>query len=123
MTSVADFEYKLVVVTRRNLKLSPGKLSVQAAHASVSCALKAKEADPRTFRAWFEEGQKKVVVRAQTERELHELRMAADGLGLATALIQDAGMTEIPPGTVTVLGIGPGRADVVDQVTGQLPLL
>jgi PTH2 family peptidyl-tRNA hydrolase len=38
-------------------------------------------------------------------------------------MIQDRGLTEIAPGTVTVLGIGPDRADRIDKITGDLPLL
>ena len=41
--------------------------------------------------------------------------------GIST-IIQDAGMTEIPPGTVT-LGLGPARTEDLDRITGDLSLL
>jgi len=36
---------------------------------------------------------------------------------------EDAGHTEIPSGTKTVLGLGPAPNNLIDQVTGDLPLL
>jgi len=121
--SPAQFAYKLVVVTRSDLKLSAGKTAVQVAHAAVSCALSSKKRDPDTFREWFDEGQKKVVVKAPDLKALYELKEQAEDLGLVTSLIQDAGLTEIPAGTVTVLGIGPARDRDIDRVTGDLSLL
>jgi PTH2 family peptidyl-tRNA hydrolase len=38
-----DFEYKMVIITRSDLKLSPGKLAAQVAHAAVACALDTKK--------------------------------------------------------------------------------
>ena len=116
------FSHKMVVVVRRDLKLSPGKMAAQVAHAAVDCALKAKADAEKTFKKWKSEGQKKVVVRVDSERELHELKLQAEGRGLTTSIISDAGLTEVPPGTVTVLGVGPGPNAQVDQVTGKLPL-
>ncbi|MBI2077681.1 MAG: peptidyl-tRNA hydrolase [Euryarchaeota archaeon] len=118
-----DFTHKLVIVVRRDLKLSPGKMAAQVAHAAVDCSLKSKADQERTFKKWKSEGQKKVVVRVDSERDLHELKLAAEDRGLVTSIISDAGLTEVPPGTVTVLGIGPAANAEVDQVTGKLPLL
>lgn len=113
---------KMVLVSRKDLKLSPGKLAAQVAHAAVACALKAQKNQPDVFRKWWDEGQKKVVVRAETLADLHRLKVDAERAGLTTSLIQDAGHTEVEPGTTTVLGVGPGRADAIDRVTGALQL-
>jgi PTH2 family peptidyl-tRNA hydrolase len=37
-------------------------------------------------------------------------------------MITDAGLTQVPPGTVTCLGIGPVKASVIDPITGDYPL-
>ncbi len=123
MAAQDAFTHKLVIVARKNLKLSPGKLAAQVAHAAVTCALRCQEEDPKTFKLWMREGQKKVVVKVESEKDYYPLKEAAESLRLATSVVQDAGHTEIPAGTVTVLGIGPGPNEKVDQITGHLPLL
>jgi PTH2 family peptidyl-tRNA hydrolase len=115
-------ETKLVIVARKDLKLSAGKLAAQVGHAAVDCAMKAKRHQPEVYERWYGEGQKKVVVKAEGEKQLFEIKLAAERLGLTTALIADAGHTELAPGTITVLGVGPGRDIDVDKVTGGLPL-
>ncbi|VVB87780.1 Peptidyl-tRNA hydrolase [uncultured archaeon] len=64
-----------------------------------------------------------MVLRVAALQDLFELKEAARKRGLSTALIQDAGLTEVPPGTVTVLGIGPAEASELDRITGHLKLL
>ena len=118
-----EFDYKLVVVVREDLPLSPGKLAVQVAHAAVSCAVECKRDRTKWFRAWYDEGQRKVVVRAFDLEHLRELEARARKAGLTAEKVADAGLTEVPPGTVTCLGIGPAPSDKVDPVTGSLKLL
>ncbi len=116
-------DYKLVIAVRSDLDLSRGKLAVQVAHAAVMAALEAKARHRKWFAEWTAEGQKKVVVKGGSLPELRALRAKARSMHLPTALVEDAGFTELPPGTVTCVGIGPGPNAIVDQVTGHLPLM
>ena len=118
-----DFHYKLVVAVRTDLKLSAGKTAVQVAHAAVSCAVQCLQKEKKKFSSWMDEGQRKIVVRVKNLEELHSLREEARRNGLITSLIADAGLTEIPAGTVTCVGIGPAENQEIDIVTGHLPLL
>lgn len=122
MSKAEGMEFKLVVVVREDLKISPGKMAAQVGHAAVSCALKSKEKEKRLFSDWMEEGQRKVVLRVSGLPELERIERMADAAGLVTSRIVDAGLTEIPPGTVTCLGVGPAREADVDRITGNLKL-
>jgi len=113
----------MVIVVRQDLKISAGKMAAQVAHAAVNCAFAAKKRTPDWFDQWYNEGQRKVVVKVPTLQDLYEVKSNAEALKLTTSLITDAGMTEIPPNTVTCLGIGPGPNDVLDKVTGHLKLV
>lgn len=108
---------------RSDLEISKGKIAVQVAHASVLAAFEAF----RNFRDWFEKwwgsGQKKIVVKVGGERELLELYAKAKDKGLPVAIVRDAGLTEIPPGTLTAIAIGPCPSELVDELTGRLKLL
>jgi PTH2 family peptidyl-tRNA hydrolase len=117
------FTFKQVIAVRTDLGMSRGKIAVQVAHGSVSSAEQARVHKQDVWKAWFREGQKKVAVKVSSEEELLELRRQAVGHSLPHAIIRDAGMTELPPGTITVLGIGPAKAEIVDEVTGDLKLL
>ena len=115
-------EYKLVIVVRTDIAITKGKMAVQVAHAAVNCALKSKKSASSNFNKWFDEGQKKVVVRGQNESTLRNLQQHAKEVGLISSLVTDAGLTEVPPGTVTCLGIGPAADSEIDSITGDYPL-
>lgn len=117
-----EFDYKMVMVVRKDLKLSPGKLAVQVSHAAVTCAIKSKKNNTH-FKKWYNEGQKKVVVKCEDVEHMMFLRDKAKKEGLTTCIVTDAGLTEIEPGTKTVLAIGPGPNNLVDNITGDLSLL
>ncbi|MGY5853497.1 MAG: peptidyl-tRNA hydrolase Pth2 [Candidatus Thorarchaeota archaeon] len=118
-----QFKYKQVIAVRTDLGMTKGKLAVQVAHGAVSASERARITEQALWKSWFREGQKKVVVKVTSEEDLIQLRRDAINLGLTQALIRDAGMTELAPGTMTVIGIGPGKAEDVDKVTGELKLL
>jgi PTH2 family peptidyl-tRNA hydrolase len=113
----------MVVLVRKDLKLSKGKMSVQVAHAAVTCTLQAQESKKDWFRHWMHEGQKKAVLSVDDKTQLIKYFMLAKTAGLPTSMIQDAGHTEIPPGTTTVCGIGPAPEHEIDKITGELKLL
>jgi len=116
-------EHKMVIVVRSDLKMSKGKTAAQAAHAAVNCAFASKKKDPKNFDSWYNEGQRKVVVKAPDEKTLFELKMVAEAMGITNSIIADAGRTELAPGTVTCLGIGPAKESEIDKITGHLTML
>ncbi len=123
MVGLEEFRFKLVVVFRSDLHLSKGKAAVQAGHAAISAAEEARKRHREWWEEWLYEGQRKIAVKVKTEKELIELEEQAKELGLPCALIVDRGLTEIPPNTVTCLGIGPAPSEKIDKLTGNLPLL
>ena len=116
-------KYKMVIIVRNDLGLSCGKIAAQASHAAVCCVLEAKRANSKWYNKWKSEGGKKVVVRVEDLGELLGLEKLAKAKKLTTCLIEDAGLTEVPPETITCLGIGPAPNELVDPITGNLPLL
>ena len=120
---MSEFIYKQVIVIRIDLKMSRGKIAAQAGHAAVSAAEEARKRHPDWWSAWIEEGQRKIAVRARSEQELLELERQAKRLRLPSALVCDRGLTELPPDTITCLGIGPAPSSQVDRITGKLKVL
>ena len=119
---MAAMEYKQVIVVREDLPISEGKRAAQVAHGALSAAHEAREDHGKWYKEWWREGQRKVVLRGRDLEHLRALREKARSLKLPCAMIEDAGLTELPPGTTTVLGIGPAPEHLIDQVTGNLPL-
>ena len=116
-------ELKQVIVVRKDLKLSKGKMAAQAAHASLESFLKTRKKHPLKARQWLKAGAKKVVVFAKDKKELLEIKKTAEENNLPNALIIDAGLTQLKPGTITCLGIGPFDEEKIDKVTGELKLV
>lgn len=113
----------MVFVTRKDLKLSRGKLAAQCGHAAADCVLKAEREIPKTLDHYMTRGARKIVCQVPDEDALRRLFGEAQAAGLIATLIKDAGHTEIPAGTVTVVGIGPGGREDIDALTGSLPLV
>jgi PTH2 family peptidyl-tRNA hydrolase len=111
-------EIKQVILVRADLKMRKGKTAAQVAHAAVDAFKRSK------FKIdWERTGSKKVVLSVKDDKELRKFLRLATELDLPKAIIQDAGRTELPEGTVTCLAIGPAPEDRIDSITGELKTL
>lgn len=110
---------KQAIVVRADLKMGRGKIGAQCAHASVSALDKTTAA---AFAAWKFDGMKKIVLRVDSKKELFDLYEKAKRM-LPTAIIKDAGLTQVNAGEPTCIAIGPADEVDLDKLTGKLRLL
>ena len=121
--SSLDEPPSMALITRSDLKLSKGKLAAQCAHAAVKCALRARSRKARLVERWSKSGARKIVLECENVSELLQLKEQAKESGMVAMLIEDAGHTEIPAGTITVLGIGPAPKSSIDDLVKHLKLV
>jgi len=69
------------------------------------------------------EGQCKIALTVKDLDHLLRLEREAKASNLPLYLVRDRGLTQVEPGTITCLGIGPAPAGILDQLTGDLSLL
>ena len=108
------------MIVRTDIKMGKGKIAAQCCHAAIGAY---KQADKQKIRKWENEAYAKVVLKVKTLEELTELKKLADKKGIANYLVVDAGRTQIPTSSVTVLALGPDEDEILDEVTGDLKLL
>ena len=113
---------KLVLVINNDLKMGKGKIAAQAGHASVTATLKAGENRPSSLDSWLKSGQKKVCLKSSYD-ELIQLESNSKTNGIQTVKITDAGKTQIPSGSLTVIAFGPDTGEKLHDLTGPVKLL
>jgi PTH2 family peptidyl-tRNA hydrolase len=116
-------EYKQVILIRTDLKMSTGKKCAQSCHASVSCSDLVRIKNKPLWKDWKDSGQKKVVLKVKSMEELIDIVKKLEKEKITYFLVKDAGLTQLPPGTTTALGIGPAKSTDLDKITGDLKLL
>lgn len=110
-------ELKQVILVRNDIKMSKGKVAAQVAHAAVEATLKSNK---KLVSNWRSQGMKKVTLKVDSKEELMKYKNLAYENDLESAIIIDAGHTELEPGTATCLAIGPDASAKIDKVTGEL---
>jgi PTH2 family peptidyl-tRNA hydrolase len=120
-------EFKMVFVVNKELDMGVGKQCAQVAHAAVGLFsdLLTNDRDGEKqvqIIQWQSGGAKKIVCRGNDTAHLISLQEQANAANLPSHLIRDAGHTQIPAGSVTVLAIF-GNSTDLDKVTGSLRLL
>jgi PTH2 family peptidyl-tRNA hydrolase len=112
--------YKQAIVVRTDLDLGKGKLAAQVAHAAVGAM---KNSGRSALKKWEREGSKKVVLKVSSLIKLKSIHNKSKAAKIPTFLVRDAGLTQLRPGTVTCLGIGPAQENKIDLITSDLKLL
>ncbi|MCK4883361.1 MAG: peptidyl-tRNA hydrolase Pth2 [Candidatus Diapherotrites archaeon] len=115
--------FKQVVLMRTDLNMGRGKIAAQAGHAVVIAYKKALSLSKADVDAWEAMGMQKVVLKVSGKENLFKYFQQAKDAGLPTAMVKDAGRTQIPSGTHTCCAIGPAEEDKIDAITGDLKLL
>jgi PTH2 family peptidyl-tRNA hydrolase len=116
-------DYKQVILLRTDLKMGTGKKCAQSCHASISAADLVRVREKDVWKKWKELGQKKIVLKINNLDELHEIIRQLEKEKIIYFIVQDAGLTQLPPGTTTAVGIGPIISEKIDKITGDLKLL
>lgn len=121
----ANGHYKMVLIVRSDIAMGKGKTAAQCAHAAVECyrQISANTKYKSIYETWLIQGQPKVVLRTPSEQHLMYLAQNAYKAGLIVSIIKDAGKTQLQPGTISTLGIGPGPTELIDNLTSNLKLL
>ena len=88
-----------------------------------SSLLNAGVTHPAALEAWLATGQKKICLKVPDESHFATLVDGAKDRDVAHHMTQDAGHTQIPKGSKTVLALGPADESVLDELTGHLKLL
>ena len=131
---------KQVIVMRKDLNMRKGKIAAQAGHACVTSIFKAinntedfswwiddngnvKSSDKNYLAEWLNSSYRKICVYVNSEEELLDIAKRADEKKLTYALIQDSGFTEFHGvATYTCIGFEPLPDEVINEITGHLPL-
>lgn len=136
--------YKQLIIARKDLNMSPGKLAAQVSHASIAFLIEklfwgSKEIvrerdglmyhigislDRDLFHNWIAEAETKVVCKAKNKNDLLKAVKMAEELGWEENkdywLIYDACRTELeregPEGTLTCIGFRPMEAEEIDKI-------
>lgn len=112
---------KQVIIIRKDLKMSCGKMIAQACHASLRAV---DMTNYGVYKTWVEDFiEMKVVLKVYSEEELNGIAQKCRENDLVVAGVQDAGRTQIPEGSFTALAIGPDEDEKIDKIVGGLKLL
>lgn len=112
--------YKQVIIIRKDLKLEKGKLISQSLHAAIGAI---RKTDKKVVDRWEQEGAKKIILRVNNLKEMRKIEKKVREEKIPYFMVKDAGLTQLKPGTITALGIGPVEENRIDKITGKLKLL
>ena len=128
--------YKQIIIARKDLNMSPGKLAAQVSHGSMAflnCFIRNNAdsdghvnawVDEEIFHNWIQGEFTKCVLKAKNKKQLLKAQTMAEELGMKEGedfwLIRDNCHTELEPEedgkTLTVIGFKPMDSEIIDQI-------
>ena len=128
--------YKQIIIARKDLNMSPGKLAAQVSHGSMaflSWFIRKNTdldghvngyIDEDVFHNWIEGEFTKCVLQAKNKNQLLKAKTMAEELGMKEGedfwLIRDNCHTELEPEedgrTLTVIGFCPMDSEIIDKI-------
>lgn len=122
-TDTEEPEMKLVLCVRTDLEMGKGKIAAQCGHAALGAYTDSIYRKNPYLDEWMRNGQRKVVLKVKSHDDMMALRRAAIAANVNHHTTCDAGRTQIPAGSYTVIAIGPAPENKIDAITGHLKLL
>lgn len=118
----ATFEVSIALVVRKDLNMGTGKIAAQCLHAGLGACETSMHKD--MTRAYMQEHRHRraVAVKVDGLDHLLAIKQAAESEGLHTFIQVDAGLTQVPVDTPTVLAVGPAPTALVQKITKGLKL-
>lgn len=128
--------YKQIIIARKDLNMSSGKLAAQVSHGSMAFLSNFIRdntddnghvdgyIDENVLHNWIEGSFTKCVLQAKNKNQLLKAKTMAEGLGMVEGkdfwLIKDNCRTELEPEedgrTLTVIGFRPMDSEIIDQI-------
>ena len=115
-------EYTMALIINRSLGMSPGKVAAQVAHGAVLATLKAMKVRPEVLETWVQQGQRKICLQSSSKEDMLALEQRCQKKRIQFTEVRDAGLTEIPAGSLTVVVLGPGSQPKIESLTRMLKL-
>jgi len=92
----------MYIFLNKGIKMSKGKIAVQAAHAAILAYQISKE---DIKKKWDETSYVKIMLEALGEKHIYATKEYLKSKEINSVVIADEGRTEVEPGSVTALGI------------------
>ena len=122
MATPPDSRRVIYLLVRTDLKMGAGKIAAQCGHAIQALTRRLSE---RQYQTYCQDNSTKICLKVPDLATLEKIAQAVQEEDPEIPLFQvrDAGHTQVPPDTVTCLGIGPVPREQLAHLLGTLKLL
>ena len=98
-------DYKQIIIVRTDLKMGKGKTAAQVAHAAILACNETRIANSNWLKEWELSGSPKIILKINDLDELLLLKTKIEKIKLPVVYVQDKGLTQLEPGTITCIGM------------------